>query len=671
MPPFSPSVMASNVADVQPQLLKFRALGDNSTGTAINLKNEERVILQYIALTFSAVSVASSILAFFWFVRMRRSFRHDLIMLLIQSDMFKALWFMMYPIVVFAQGPIASEHTFCQVNGFFVSIGIEASDFAVLQIALHTALYIWKPRVTRGEGGLYPYRYYAYCAWIILPLLMAALAFINNHNSYMVEGTFCYLPVRPFWYRLALGWIPRYVIFIIILVIYVSIYFYVRYKFDGFTRKGGNPPVPNTDSMDSAEAEAMQRTPRPHNPPPTPTLACHGLIPEPEQDSKSEKDLHKQPSHPSLRSQRHEGIHIATHRFMWASFVAKNSPLHAPTTPPLAFVSDRDSIDAPEPLPAPQYPIMHDSSRNGISKDLSPPMTKLPSTTSWRDHFVRHFSPPISSRPSIIDMNTALRHGPEGRSRCPTPVHRLELVNSHGSNLADVEMRRTREKIRRQLRFLFIYPLVYMGMWIVPFVAHVIQYNDKFAIDPPFALTCVSTIFISSQAAVDSWLFSTREKPWKHIPGTDGTFWGSFKFWTACDPVGGIRANRGPGRTRAEMYQDSRVAYQRRDEEMAERLAGGDSAHLTKPATCHRRSGHWWDVPDFDGPVDGGGMRPVAEELKAHPMDGDEEENPFVEKERSENQLGVQRSSLAPNVVREGAPRKNVSFQDLPVLGKG
>jgi G protein-coupled receptor GPR1 len=48
-------------------------------------------------------------------------------MLLIQSDMFKALWFMLYPIVTFSRGPIPNDSDFCQVNGFFLSLGIEAS----------------------------------------------------------------------------------------------------------------------------------------------------------------------------------------------------------------------------------------------------------------------------------------------------------------------------------------------------------------------------------------------------------------------------------------------------------------------------------------------------------------------------------------------------------------
>lgn len=34
-------------------------------------------VLQILALTFSVFSVASAILAFYWFMKMRRSFRHE------------------------------------------------------------------------------------------------------------------------------------------------------------------------------------------------------------------------------------------------------------------------------------------------------------------------------------------------------------------------------------------------------------------------------------------------------------------------------------------------------------------------------------------------------------------------------------------------------------------
>lgn len=61
----------------------------------------------------------------------------SLIMLLIQSDMFKALWYMLYPIVVFTHGPVPSNSTFCQVNGFFLALGIEASGMNPQSLTEH------------------------------------------------------------------------------------------------------------------------------------------------------------------------------------------------------------------------------------------------------------------------------------------------------------------------------------------------------------------------------------------------------------------------------------------------------------------------------------------------------------------------------------------------------
>ena len=48
-------------------------------------------------------------------------------MLLIQSDLSKALWYLLFPIVAFTHGPIASSSRFCQATGFFVSFFTEAS----------------------------------------------------------------------------------------------------------------------------------------------------------------------------------------------------------------------------------------------------------------------------------------------------------------------------------------------------------------------------------------------------------------------------------------------------------------------------------------------------------------------------------------------------------------
>ena len=107
-------------------------------------------------------------------------------------------------------------------------------------IAVHAALYVFQSDNSSGEAGLYKYRYIAYTCWIIYPTLMASLAFVNHNGAYQSWGTICALPVRPFWYRLALSWIPRYLIIFTIIALYIAIYLYVHYKFDVMDKQSGN-----------------------------------------------------------------------------------------------------------------------------------------------------------------------------------------------------------------------------------------------------------------------------------------------------------------------------------------------------------------------------------------------------------------------------------------------
>jgi G protein-coupled receptor GPR1 len=481
-------------------------------------------------------------------------------------------------------------------------------------IAVHTALYIFRPTSSRGEGGLYPYRHIAYTFWVIFPLLMASLAFINDRNAYVSEGTYCYLPVRPFWYRLALGWIPRYLIFIFILCIYVSIYYYVRYKFRGFNklRRSSNP---NDDSQRSDI-----RQPRPvklaNTAPPTPTLACHGLIPESRQASSlTDGELGRLSSSSPSRSNklRKPLLNIGAHRFMWSSMAA---PETSPQPPSESSVEDADSFTGPStPHPIPPPAVAFPNSLTPIY-GMEPATAQESRNTSWGGAFVRRFSPKFSSgsnqSQSIIDMFTVLRQHPD-QSSSTTPLSQLQLVNSRGQTYADAEILRTRDKIRRQLRFLFIYPLVYVGMWVVPFISHVLQYDDKYARNPPFALNCITTIFVCSQAAIDCWLFSTREKPWRHIPGNQGSLWPSLKFWSGWKGVSERRkVHHGPGKTREEMVREARAAYQRRDREMAARR--NDSSIPNGEAT-KKGERSWWETPGQDG-----AMSPVNEEI-SNPME--------------------------------------------------
>jgi hypothetical protein len=83
---------------------------------------------------------------------------------------------------------------------------------------------------------------------------------------------------------------------------------------------------------------------------------------------------------------------------------------------------------------------------------------------------------------------------------------------------------------------MFIYPLVYTLMWLIPFLQHCMNYSDKRVAQPVWFLRIGSTICITSMGFVDCVIFSVREKPWCSITTSDGTVWGSLTMWRTLPP---------------------------------------------------------------------------------------------------------------------------------------
>lgn len=206
---------------------------DTSALDAVNdYSSHQAYVLRTLSVTASCLSIGAGLLAFYLYICMRtKVFRHHLILLLLMFDFGKAVVLLWYPARVLLVPSAYNNSNFCDVVGFFTSAFIEGADLAVLALAIHTALLIFR-KFSGTEGGLYKYRFYVYGVNILLPLIMAALAFVNNgRHSYSPLITWCYLPVRPVWYRLVLSWVPRYVIFISIIAVYVSIYVYVKMEY--------------------------------------------------------------------------------------------------------------------------------------------------------------------------------------------------------------------------------------------------------------------------------------------------------------------------------------------------------------------------------------------------------------------------------------------------------
>lgn len=207
-----------------------------------------------LSIAASSVSLLAGKVAFYYFWRLHSKkkliFRHHLILMLVCYDYIKALFLLMYPARVIAKSSLYYDVPFCKVVGFFTAMSIEGSDFAILCFAIHVALLIYRPNIkvntgTAIEGGLYPYRIYIYVTSFLVPVFLAAIAF-TNHVSYAPLTNWCYLSNEALWCRLALSWIPRYIIIVAIFVIYGCVYRHVTKQYSAVARRlrGGKKGLP-------------------------------------------------------------------------------------------------------------------------------------------------------------------------------------------------------------------------------------------------------------------------------------------------------------------------------------------------------------------------------------------------------------------------------------------
>ena len=71
-----------------------------------------------------------------------------------------------------------------QASGFLAVYFIECSDFLILAIAIHTAVYVFQPTVStpghREEGGIWKWRYWVYLSIMCLSGLFTGLAFVKQ-----------------------------------------------------------------------------------------------------------------------------------------------------------------------------------------------------------------------------------------------------------------------------------------------------------------------------------------------------------------------------------------------------------------------------------------------------------------------------------------------------------
>ncbi|KAB5539485.1 G protein-coupled glucose receptor regulating Gpa2-domain-containing protein [Coniochaeta sp. 2T2.1] len=573
-------------------------------------------MLMGVSLGIGLLSTLATAFSFYWFVKMRRSFRHDLIMLLIQADLIKSVWFVIFPVYTFLRGtvPVESDSSFCQVSGFFMALALESSDVAVCLIAIHSAMYIWRP-----QSGLYPYRWLAYGVYVVVPLLFAGLAFLEG--GYENVGYFCYLPNQTGWTRLALSWIPRHVIFAFLIILSVCIYFYIRAKITRYERKG-SMAVPS-HQHDCAKHSVASET----------TFAAYRdrICSLPATFRSSISSYYTDTN----RNRSATVSNTCTYTRKWTSDILPTGPVlwHVPNFegditsahPEQPAADEQGPGTETAPILCPPAATLSPTRRNLFTlTGTSSPSSSSSSTTNAEFSTYKLpalpediATPPLAytassplTRPSSIITIPAMFPVCKKTLAFVTPATspRPRLPNSPAYDhdpLGGLSLpcpgttAHNRSHIRRQLRSLFVYPLVYLVIWIFPIVNQAYGYSKgTTTFSPPWLMLC-SLVSLAVQGAADSFVFTAREKPWRYTPTTKRTrgdgFWIKLREGRGRNFTMG--SGNGAGRTREERLVDERIARARREKErvVEERGRGGAGE-----GAAGKRRRHWWEGGGFD-----------------------------------------------------------------------
>ncbi|KAI6820308.1 hypothetical protein KC327_g15494 [Hortaea werneckii] len=524
-PPIPP--MNPFATDPFPQIASLNTA--NHFNASARMALEQRHTIRLLASSTSVFSILAATCAVYWFYLMRRNFRRDLVLLLIVGDLWKSLWFLTFACITYTQEKVQSESAVCQVSGYMLQMGIMMCDFAILFMSLHMWLQIFPPQDSfLGHDGLYRIRRWVIAAWLILPNLCAALAFVKGRWAYESGGAFCSLPLRPYWYRLALSWIPRYLIWIFVMGVAIRIYKHVGKEFKVFGQERDRsssfsiPGESKIDRMADPTTNTMSSNRRKSGAVDHPDLEKQAIEAEPEEENVA-------PDGSSIRE-------IKSPALPRQSIAESTKSVPRRSSPPASAPDWTATFGFPsEPLTGPQSTKSTSTSRRAsrqiasgvLAEDFAPAAT-FGANNRHRGSITTLNSLRSSASQTIVDETSILPPIIETkRSSASAGV-------STAQDLANAASALRRRAIQRQLRLLFIYPCVYMMLWAIPFVVHSMNYSDRFAQHPVTGLVAVNVFCQCFMGFADVVVFSWREKPWRHIPGSDGTFVGSFCFWRFC-----------------------------------------------------------------------------------------------------------------------------------------
>lgn len=374
-----------------------------------------------------------------------------------------------------------------------------------------------------GSDGLYRIRHWVLAGWFVIPNVIVSLAFINSGSAFIAQGGFCTLPIRPFWFRLALSWVPRYLIWFFVMGVAIRIYRHVGYEFKVFGMEqdhsstsgilNANSTKGNQISQSQGVAEAMQWSQSHRSDDAQAEKQDENIAPDEDVKRAAVLPMAMSPGATDFNFERRQSV--PNWPSMFGGSVSGPGEMHAGLNAKPTSKSNPSSRRGSKQM------------AGGAAVDTEDFALMPPTIPKQRQNSsvstVASMKSVNASDPALAGLSPITEHRVSSVTRAPTLMQ-----DDNAATRANMQRRRA---IQRQLRLLFIYPVVYMMMWVMPFVAHAMNYSNHYAQHPVFAVSILSIWAQNIMGIVDVCVFCWREKPWAHVPGADGSFLGSFKVW--------------------------------------------------------------------------------------------------------------------------------------------
>ncbi|MCJ1472317.1 hypothetical protein MMC13_000964 [Lambiella insularis] len=302
-------------------------------------------------------------------------------------------------------------------------------------------------------------------------------------------------------------------------MLYIAIYIFVHRKFTDFKKQSSCPDRDSDESINYPTTGRNQETTQekdlnpivPKRRSQTTSLARNGLLPTPEEGVAEWSDSYFVPTHQS-RLQSTDGPRWEGYSFGGSQPVTPLSPTDYAGTPVVVSRSQpEDHHDTPANTPG-------EAHRHLSLATITTSHTTYNMMQALRSSRMNSMAPTVinSSRvASILKVKTEAVP-PDSAFMDTFSPFSVTVRGGQGLPARPTLVQRHRD-IKRKLRLLFIYPLVYMLMWLIPFISHCLQYSDSYSKSPSYLLAFFVVGSLGLQGTVDSILFSTREKPWRHL----------------------------------------------------------------------------------------------------------------------------------------------------------